>query len=194
MIASLDEQAQETGSEAAWLRLARWLRWADAGVEPDGALRRGLEAIPQSTALQEALAVQLADSGDFVAAIEALKRLAELAPERRRGDPAQESAISNSIGAITRTDCGFSSPSPKSRRIGRLSPILRSPSRWVETGSTLSKPGSEPMGWRRQARGRANPRVRSSTRQRACSSSPAGWIFSRRRASRKGTLRRARSC
>ena len=42
-----------------------------------------LEAVPQSTALQEALAVQLADSGDFAGAIEAFRRLAELAPERR---------------------------------------------------------------------------------------------------------------
>ena len=81
MIASLDEQAQRTGSEAAWLRLARWLRWTDSSWV--GALRRGLEAVPQSTALQEALAVQLADSGDFAGTIEAFKRLVELAPERR---------------------------------------------------------------------------------------------------------------
>ena len=59
MIASLDDQAQGTGSEAAWLRLARWLRWTDSGSSPIGALRRGLDAVPQSTALQEALAVQL---------------------------------------------------------------------------------------------------------------------------------------
>ena len=80
MIASLDGQAQRTGSDAAWLRLARWLRWTDA--RPVSALRRGLEAVPQSTALQEALAVHLADSGDSASAIEAFKRLAELAPER----------------------------------------------------------------------------------------------------------------
>ncbi len=83
MIASLDHHAQRTASEAPWLRLARWLRWADSRSGPVGALRRGLEAVPQSTALREALAVQLADSGDFAGAIEAFKRLAELAPERR---------------------------------------------------------------------------------------------------------------
>ena len=83
MIASLDDQAQGTGSEAAWLRLARWLRWKDSGSSPIGALRRGLDAVPQSTALQEALAVQLDESGDFIGAIEAFKKLAELVPERR---------------------------------------------------------------------------------------------------------------
>ncbi|HET9524457.1 MAG TPA: tetratricopeptide repeat protein [Terrimicrobiaceae bacterium] len=82
MIASLDAKARKTGGEAAWLRLARWLSWADAGASPTTALRRGLEATPQSAALQEALAVELADSGDQAAAIQALKRLAELAPER----------------------------------------------------------------------------------------------------------------
>jgi thioredoxin-like negative regulator of GroEL len=82
MIALLDEKAQKTGGEAASLRLARWLRWADAGASPASALRRGLEAAPQSAALQEALAVELADSGDHAAAIQALKRLAELSPER----------------------------------------------------------------------------------------------------------------
>ena len=83
MIRSLDEQAQRTSNEAAWLRLARWLRWTNSKSSPVSALRRGLEAVPQSTALQEALAVQLADSGDFAGAIEAFRRLAELAPERR---------------------------------------------------------------------------------------------------------------
>ena len=82
MIASLDEKARKTGGETTWLRLARWLRWADAGANPASALRRGLEATPQSEALQEALAVELADSGDQAAAIQALKRLAELSPER----------------------------------------------------------------------------------------------------------------
>ena len=52
------------------------------GANPASALRRGLEATPQSAALQEALAVELADSGDQAAAIQALKRLAELSPER----------------------------------------------------------------------------------------------------------------
>ncbi len=93
MIASLEEQAKRTESEAPWLRLARWLRWTDSTSGPVGALRRGLDAVPQSTALQEALAVQLADSGDFIAAIEAFKRLAELAPERR-------SEIQRQIGHI----------------------------------------------------------------------------------------------
>jgi predicted Zn-dependent protease len=83
MIISLDEQAQRTGNEAAWLRLARWLRWTNSKTSPVSALRKGLEAVPQSTALQEALAIQLADSGDLAGAIEAFKRLAELAPERR---------------------------------------------------------------------------------------------------------------
>jgi tetratricopeptide (TPR) repeat protein len=82
MIDSLDAQAQQTGSEALWLRLARWLRWADARSSPISAMRRGLDAIPQSRILQEALAVQLADSGDSVSAIDAFMRLAELAPER----------------------------------------------------------------------------------------------------------------
>ncbi|MGB8464700.1 MAG: hypothetical protein WCE49_07135, partial [Terrimicrobiaceae bacterium] len=81
-IASLDDQARRTGNEAAWLRLARWLRWTNSRPGPVNALRRGLEAAPQSTALQEALAVQLTDSGDPAAAIEALRRLAELAPDR----------------------------------------------------------------------------------------------------------------
>jgi thioredoxin-like negative regulator of GroEL len=83
MIRSLDEQAQRTSHEAAWLRLARWLGWTNSKSSPVSALRRGLEAVPQSTPLQEALAVQLADSGDFAGAIEAFRRLAELAPERR---------------------------------------------------------------------------------------------------------------
>ncbi len=83
MMASLDLQAQGAHNEAAWLRLARWLRWTDSRSSPLGALRRGLQVFPQSTALQEALAAQLADSGDLLGAIEALTRLAELAPERR---------------------------------------------------------------------------------------------------------------
>lgn len=82
MIESLDEKAQQGGNEALWLRLARWLRWADARSGPASALQRGLDAIPHSATLQEALAVQLADSGDSVSAIDAFKRLAELAPER----------------------------------------------------------------------------------------------------------------
>ncbi len=82
MIDFLDAQAQQTSSDAAWLRLARWLRWTDVRPSPITALRRGLDALPQSKTLQEALAVQLADSGDSIAAIEAFTRLAELAPER----------------------------------------------------------------------------------------------------------------
>jgi predicted Zn-dependent protease len=82
MIASLESKARKDVSEAAWLRLARWLRWIDTGASPASALRRGLEATPHSTALQEALAVQLADSGDHAAAVDAFKRLVELAPER----------------------------------------------------------------------------------------------------------------
>jgi tetratricopeptide (TPR) repeat protein len=82
MIELLDVQAQQNNNEASWLRLARWLRWTDARPSPISALRRGLSALPQSKALQEALAVQLADTGDSVAAIEAFTRLAEMAPER----------------------------------------------------------------------------------------------------------------
>ncbi len=81
-IAWLEEQARRSGKEAAWLRLARWLLWTDAGASPVTALRKGLEALPQSTLLQEALALQLADSGDSAAAISAFRRLAELVPER----------------------------------------------------------------------------------------------------------------
>lgn len=83
MIASLHKQAQSADNEAVWLRLARWLRWANSKPSPASALRRGLEAFPHSAALQEALAIQLADSGDFAAANQAFKRLAELAPGRR---------------------------------------------------------------------------------------------------------------
>jgi thioredoxin-like negative regulator of GroEL len=83
MIEALDGKARSAGGETAWLRLARWLRWTDSGASPASALRRGLEAIPESIALQEALAVQLADSGDHAAAIDAFKRLVELSPERR---------------------------------------------------------------------------------------------------------------
>ena len=82
MIELLDAQAQQNGQEASWLRLARWLRWIDLRPGPISALRRGLEALPESKTLQEALAAQLADSGDSVAAIEALTRLVEMAPER----------------------------------------------------------------------------------------------------------------
>lgn len=82
MIESLDAEAQQGSNEALWLRLARWLRWADVRSGPASALQRGLDAIPQSTTLQEAFAVQLADSGDAVSAVEAFRRLAELAPER----------------------------------------------------------------------------------------------------------------
>jgi thioredoxin-like negative regulator of GroEL len=82
MITLLGTQAQKSGRESPWLRLARWLRWADSRSSPISALHRGLGALPESVALQEALAVQLADSGDPLGAIEALTRLAELAPER----------------------------------------------------------------------------------------------------------------
>ncbi|HEU4679381.1 MAG TPA: hypothetical protein VFS35_07660, partial [Terrimicrobiaceae bacterium] len=82
MITFLDTQAQKSGREGPWLRLARWLRWTDSRSSPLSALHRGLDALPQSVALEEALAVQLADSGDPGGAIEALTRLAELAPER----------------------------------------------------------------------------------------------------------------
>ncbi len=82
MIDSLEAQAQKSGSEILWLRLARWLRWADSRSSPISALHRGLDAVPQSTVLQEALALQLADSADPGSAIDALMRLAELAPER----------------------------------------------------------------------------------------------------------------
>ena len=82
-IAAMDRRAQETGDESAWLRLARWQRWTDSKLGPAAVLRRGLEALPQSAALQEALASQLAEAGDFPGSIEALGRLAALAPERR---------------------------------------------------------------------------------------------------------------
>jgi thioredoxin-like negative regulator of GroEL len=82
MIASIEEQAQSTRSEAAWIRLARWLLWAEEGTDAIGALRRGLQAHPDSQTLQDALAIQLAESGDTPAAIEALERLAQWAPER----------------------------------------------------------------------------------------------------------------
>jgi tetratricopeptide (TPR) repeat protein len=82
MIKLLDVQAQQSGQEGSWLRLARWLRWTDSRPSPISALRRGLDALPQSKTLQEALAVQLADSGDSGAAIQAFTRLAEMAPER----------------------------------------------------------------------------------------------------------------
>ena len=82
MLELLETQAQQSGNEASWLRLSRWLRWADGRPNPISALRRGLDALPQSKTLQEALAVQLADSGDSVSAIAAFARLADIAPER----------------------------------------------------------------------------------------------------------------
>ncbi|HEY5743659.1 MAG TPA: tetratricopeptide repeat protein, partial [Terrimicrobiaceae bacterium] len=82
MIKNLNAEARRTVSDVPWLRLARWLRWADAQASPLSALRNGLEAVPQSTALQEELADEFAALGDVASAIAAFKRLKELVPER----------------------------------------------------------------------------------------------------------------
>lgn len=75
----LEKQAEEQGTENDWLRLARWLRWTDNAA---GALSMAVQKYPDSVALQEALAAQLAEAGDVVAAIKEYGRLGELAPER----------------------------------------------------------------------------------------------------------------
>ncbi len=79
MFTSLNELARSQGGENDWLRLARWKRWIGPG--PD-VLREAVEKLPDSTLLQEALAVEMAESGNTVGAIAAYERLREMAPER----------------------------------------------------------------------------------------------------------------
>ena len=69
-------------TEAKWIRLARWHRWLDAGPAAGQALRRGLEAHPDSVPLLESLAAHSLETGDPDEAIALLKRLAELVPAR----------------------------------------------------------------------------------------------------------------
>jgi thioredoxin-like negative regulator of GroEL len=158
MIASLEDHAVSSQSEAAWLRLARWLLWTEAGSKPAAALRRGLEAIPQSKALSDA-----------------------------------ESLILKSIAVIARRVCGFLSRWRKILRIGRLLPTLRSPSKWRVIGLKPSKFGNELTALRRQVPDEQFV-LRSLTQPPDCSFIAGVWIFLKKRASPKETLRRVENC
>lgn len=79
IVGALEKNARNEGTENDWLRFARWQRWAG---ERDDVLREAVEKLPESQALQEALALQLAESGNMAGGIAAYGRLGEMAPER----------------------------------------------------------------------------------------------------------------
>ena len=120
MIELLDVQAQQSGQEGSWLRLARWLRWTDSRPSPISALRRGLDALPQSKTLQEALAVQLADSGDSGGRDSSVYCAWPKWLRSGTSKSGDASVTSNSIAEMPMTVCAFFKLWPTSPRIGKL--------------------------------------------------------------------------
>jgi len=82
IIADLQKDAIAGGSDQAWLRLVRWRKWNDDRIAAEESCYAGLKLYPQSQGLQSALVDLLLADGKTDAGIEALRRLAVLAPER----------------------------------------------------------------------------------------------------------------
>jgi len=82
LIGHFQKAAIDDGGEEAWLRLVRWRRWNDEPVAAEESCLAGLKQFPGSQSLQNALADLMVASGNIDGAIPALRRLAEIAPDR----------------------------------------------------------------------------------------------------------------
>ena len=82
LIVHFQKTAIDEGNEDAWLRVVRWRRWNDEPVAAEESCLAGLKQFPNSQNLQNALADLMIASGNIDGAIPALRRLAEIAPDR----------------------------------------------------------------------------------------------------------------
>ncbi len=81
-IETLEKQAAERKTEAAWARLARWQRWNGDKTSAVETARTGLAQLKTSPLLQEMLAESLTENGETGPAIEIFQQLSQSLPER----------------------------------------------------------------------------------------------------------------
>ena len=84
-LAKMEEDAAREGTEAGWLRLARWRLWDHDLKGALAAVNFALEIDPKSTAAYELLVSVNATNGPSPRAVQDLQKLAELDPANRAG-------------------------------------------------------------------------------------------------------------